>query len=81
MPTFYQVNLHDIRDVSISELSNSKLHALDNSYDSFDYQVNNCNSENAVCLSGNIPYEIINGRHRVYLARKKGWKTIKARFA
>ena len=80
MATFYQIDLDDIRDVPKSELESAKLHALDNSSDSFEYQVNECSDANAVCLSGSKPYDIVNGRHRVFAARQKGWRKIRARF-
>jgi hypothetical protein len=82
MATFYQVELNDIENVNYSDLESAKLQALENSYDSFDYQVNQCSDANAIALSkGSNPYEILNGRHRIYLARQKGWRTIRARFA
>lgn len=80
MATFYQVSLSDIRNVSLSELESSKLQGLENGYDSFDSQVNNCSDANAIALTGSKPYDITNGRHRIYLARKKGWSTVRARF-
>ena len=81
MATFYQVDLSDIESVNYSDLNPNKLDALENSYDSFEYQVNNCSDDNAVALSkGGSKYQIINGRHRIYLARKKGWSSIRARF-
>jgi hypothetical protein len=81
MASFFQVELSDIRSASRSDLESSKLNALESSYDSFEDQVNNCREENAICLSGSKPYDIINGRHRVFLAREKGWKSVKARFS
>lgn len=70
-----EVALNDIEHISRSELSASKLHALENSYDSFDYQLRQ--SSDPIALSkGSKPYSIINGRHRVYLARQKGMHTV-----
>ncbi len=81
MAKFYEVVLDDIEQVRYSDISQRKLDALENSYDSFEYQVNNCSDDNAIALSGyGAPYTIINGRHRIYLARQKGWQTIRARF-
>ena len=82
MATFHQINLSDIENVKLNDLDSKKLYWLENGADSFDYQVNQCTDENAVALSnGTNPYEILNGRHRIYLARQKGWRTIRARFA
>jgi len=71
-----EVNLNDIVDVRLSELDQKKLYSLENSYDSFEYQLNS--SKNPIALDcSSKPYKIINGRHRIYLARQKGYKTIK----
>jgi DNA repair photolyase len=45
-------------------LESKKLDALENSYDSFEYQLNNSKEPIAVSC-GSKPYKIINGRHRV----------------
>ena len=72
------VNLSDIESVSRGELSSAKLDALENSYDSFEYQLNSSSDPIAVSC-GSKPYSIVNGRHRVYLARQKGYSTVKVR--
>lgn len=72
------VSLSDIRQVSQSELSNAKLDALTNGYDSFDYQLSS--SSNPIALTGSRPYDIVDGRHRVFLARKKGYGSVPAIF-
>lgn len=75
-----KIELSEIRDVKIDELEKKKLHALENSYDSFYYQLNE--SKDPIALSGaKPPYDILNGRHRVYLARKKGYKIVSIIFA
>jgi hypothetical protein len=72
------VPLSDIRHVSQSELSNAKLNALENGYDSFEYQLNS--SSNPIALTGGKPYDISDGRHRIFLARQKGYKYVPAIF-
>ncbi len=73
-----RVSLSDIEQVSQSELSSSKLDALVNGYDSFEYQLNS--SSNPIALSGSRPYRIIDGRHRVFMARQKGYDSVPAIF-
>ena len=72
------VNLSDIEAVSRGELSSVKLDALENSYDSFEHQLNSSSDPIAVSC-GSKPYRITNGRHRVYLARQKGYSTVNVR--
>lgn len=72
------VSLSDIEHISQSDLSSSKLDALVNGYDSFEYQLNN--SSNPIALSGSRPYKVIDGRHRVFMARQKGYYTVPAIF-
>ena len=72
------VSLSDIESISLSDLSNAKLDALVNGYDSFEYQLNN--SSNPIALSGSRHYTVIDGRHRVYIARKKGYSSVPAIF-
>lgn len=72
------VSLSDIEYISQSDLSSSKLEALVNGYDSFEYQLNS--SSNPIALSGSKPYRVIDGRHRVFMARKKGYNSVPAIF-
>ena len=72
------VSLSDIEHISQSDLSTSKLDALVNSYDSFEYQLNS--SSNPIALSGSRPYRVIDGRHRVFMARQKGYDSVPAIF-
>jgi hypothetical protein len=78
MSTRQEIRLSDIQNVSRSELSSNKLNALENSHDSFDYQLRR--SSDPIALSGSKPYNIINGRHRVYLARQKNMRSVPAIF-
>ena len=48
-------------------------------YDSFETQLNSRNNPIALDRSS-WPYRIINGRHRVFLARQKGYSSIPAEF-
>ncbi len=77
MPT---VSLSDIVSVSRSELSEDRLHDLENGHDPFDRVLNS--SSDPITLDKKFrPYRIIDGRHRVYLARKKGYSSVNVRFA
>lgn len=69
--------LSDIENVSRSELSESRLHNLENGYDSFD-KVLNSNSDPITLERNSFPYKIIDGRHRIYLAREKGRLSVNA---
>lgn len=74
-----QVRLSDIENVHRGDLESSKLHALENGYDSFETQLNSRN--NPIALDRSFrPYRIINGRHRVFLARQKGYSSVPAVF-
>ena len=74
------INLSDIENVSRGDLSSSKLEALENGYDSFETQLNS--SSNRIALDGSSkPYRILDGRHRVYTARQKGYSSVPAIFA
>lgn len=73
-----QVKLSDIEQVNYSDLEPQKLKALVNSFDSFVAQLNS--QQNPIALdSKRRPYTIINGRHRIYLARQKGYSRVPAR--
>jgi hypothetical protein len=75
-----QVRLSDIQTVSYSELEPKKLKALENSYDSFETQLNSKTNPIALDRGAGKPYQILNGRHRVYLARQKGYSSVPATF-
>jgi hypothetical protein len=72
------VSLSDIEHISQSDLSNAKLNALVNGCDSFEHQLNS--SSNPIALSGSRPFRIIDGRHRVFWARQKGYDSVPAIF-
>jgi hypothetical protein len=73
------VNLSDIESISRSDLSSVKLEALENSFDSFETQLNSTSTP--IALDGSSkPYRVSNGRHRVYLCRQKGYTSVPAIF-
>lgn len=72
------VSLSDIENVSQSSLSQRRLDTLQNGYDPFDKVL--VSKSDPIKLSGSKPYRIIDGRHRIYLARKKGYSSIQAEF-
>jgi len=73
------VSLSDIESVSRSDLRESRLRDLENGYDSFD-KVLNSSSDPIALDNSSRPYRITDGRHRVYLARQKGYSSVNARF-
>lgn len=76
MPT---VSLSDIENVNRSDLSDRRLHDLENGHDPFE-RVLNTSSDPITLDRKTKPYRIIDGRHRVYLARKKGYSSVNVRF-
>jgi len=76
---FIQVSLNDIEQVSYSNLEPKKLHALENSHDSFEAQLNSQSNPIALDSKRGKPYVILDGRHRVYMARQKGYSSVQAR--
>lgn len=74
------VKLSDIQSVSSSDLRQSRLDNLLNGYSSFDQVLSNSSDPIALSKKCNIPYSIIDGRHRVYLARKKGYSSVNVVF-
>lgn len=74
------VSLSDIESVNRSELSARRLNDLQNGYSSFE-TVLSSSSDQITLDKSRRPYQIIDGRHRVYLARQKGYSSVSARFA
>jgi hypothetical protein len=73
------VSLSDIESVSRSELSDSRLNDLEHGHSAFEKALNS--SSDPIALDNKSkPYKIIDGRHRIYLARKKGYSSVNARF-
>ena len=76
-----KVPISKIQIPKISELNPAKIHALEHSFDSFEAQLNSRSEPIALDMKSGIPYQIINGRHRVFLANKKGIKELDVVFA
>ncbi len=76
MSRITQVQLNEIRHVSQSELNSQRLYILENGIKSFEETINN--TSDIITLEGSKPYDIIDGRHRIFLARKRGLKSVKA---
>ncbi|XWK86936.1 MAG: hypothetical protein U7127_22430 [Phormidium sp.] len=76
------VDLSDIEYVDRSELKQNRLDILLNGYHSFDDVLNNeSDKSDPIKLDGaRKPYSITDGRHRIYLARQKGYTRVKAIF-
>jgi hypothetical protein len=76
-PNAVQVKLSDIEELDLKDLEQAKLHALENSYDSFEDQVNSRSNPIALDMTS-IPYKILDGRHRIFLSRQKGHTSVPA---
>ncbi len=74
-----EVLLSDIEDINGKDLIDSRLYTLQNGYDSFD-KVLNSNSDPITLDKSKKPYTILDGRHRIFLARQKGYKKVNVRF-
>jgi hypothetical protein len=77
---FIEVDLNDIEKVDLKDLKESRLQTLLNGYDPFE-KVLNSESDPIALYPDTNPYEICDGRHRVYLARQKGYKKVRVVFA
>jgi hypothetical protein len=76
-PNAVQVKLSDIEELDLKDLEETKLHALENSYDSFEDQVNSRSNPIALDMTSR-PYKILDGRHRIFLSRQKGHTSVPA---
>jgi hypothetical protein len=74
---FVQVKLSDIEYVDPSQLKESRLNTLLNGYEPFDKVLNSESDPIALDMSSK-PYRISDGRHRIHLARKKGYTEVRA---
>ncbi len=72
-----QVNLSDIEELDINDLEEAKIYALEHSFDSFEHQLNSGSNPIALDMSS-VPYKILDGRHRIFLCRKKGYVSVTA---
>lgn len=74
------IKLSEIQAVSSSDLNQSRLNNLLNGYSSFDEVLKGSSDPIALSKKNGTPYNIIDGRHRVYLARKKGYSSVNVIF-
>lgn len=74
------VSLNNIESVNSSDLSQRRLDDLQQGYSSFDEVLNSRSDPITLDKSSGTPYRIIDGRHRIYLARKAGYSSIPAQF-
>lgn len=72
------IRLNDIESVSRYDLSDRRLDTLLNGHHKFEYlfENNTSLSDPIVIDKSRSPYVIINGRHRIFLARKKGYSSV-----
>ena len=74
-----EVFLSDIENINSNDLIDSRLYDLQNGYDPFD-KVLNSKSDPITLDNSKKPYTILDGRHRIFLARKKDYKKVNVRF-
>lgn len=75
-----QVLLSEIEPVSLSALSTERLALLQNGFHSFD-ECLSLTSDPIILEGEHPPYSITDGRHRIYLARQKGYTSVSALLA
>jgi hypothetical protein len=80
MPQTQRVSLSEIRHIDRSELRESRLNTLLNGYLPFE-KVLESSSDPIALYPGTKPYDICDGRHRIYLARQKGYSSVSVVFA
>jgi len=73
-----EVSLDDIENVSEGDLDQGRLDTLQNGYSPFDDVLRSWSDPITLDRTNGIPYEIIDGRHRIYLARSMGYSTVPA---
>lgn len=75
MKTQY-VDVGDIESVCMSELKKTRLDTLLHGYSPFEIVLKNSSDPIALDKKRGRPFRIIDGRHRVFLARQKRYRTI-----
>ena len=65
------VDASDIESVCMSELNKTRLDTLLHGYSPFEIVLKNSSDPIALDKKGGMPYKIIDGRHRIFLARQK----------
>ena len=73
-----EIDLDDIEDVGEGELSQSRLDDLRDGHSPFDDVLRSWSDPITLDRSNGTPYEIIDGRHRIFLAREMGYSTVPA---
>jgi putative ubiquitin-RnfH superfamily antitoxin RatB of RatAB toxin-antitoxin module len=76
---FQEISLTDIEDVPIADLSQSRLDRLEHGHDPFEQVLYNRLEPITLDKGSGKPYKILGGRHRIYLARQKGWSSVPAK--
>jgi hypothetical protein len=71
------VKISDIEIPNLSDLNAPKLHALEDSFNDFETQLNSRFEPIAPDVRSGMPYKIISGRRRVYHANEIGLKELK----
>lgn len=74
-----RVSLSEIENVNRGNLNEDRLKTLQSGYSSFE-NVLNSSSDPIALYKGTKPYQIADGRHRIFLARQKGYSHINAKF-
>jgi len=76
---YVMVKLSEIEHVDRSELKDSRLETLENGYDPFETVLRS--ESDPIALDKSVkPYTVTDGRHRIYLARQKGYSEVQAIF-
>ena len=72
------VDLDDIEDVDEDDLSEERLELLENGYSDFDDVLE---GDEPIRLGGTeSPFEIMDGHHRIFIARQRGYESVPAFF-
>lgn len=73
-----KIKLSDIRNIESKELDNRRLDTLQNEYTKFEELLeNNTSTKDPIMIDKSVyPYAITDGRHRIFLARQKGYTHI-----
>lgn len=74
----YKVNLSDIRNIEQSELENNRLNTLLQGHSSFEKVLESYSDPITIDAGNGKPFGVLDGRHRIYLARQKGYSSISA---
>lgn len=73
-----KVNISDIESVDPKDLQKQRLATLLNGFNTFEEVLNGASGK--IALSGSKPYTIVDGRHRIYLARQQNYRVVDVDF-